>query len=258
MRLGVNVARLLLVAILIVTWQLGAYIGLINVHLVSSPDNIAKQLWLIISGHSDVIDFYSYLYATITELLVAYSCVIVIGVPLGILIGSNKFLGMTFEPLIIAFFSIPSIVLYPVIYLMLGFGMLSKIVFGIVVGLFVVVENSAAGTKQINKEMLRLGSSLGFNKFQILRKMVLPSALPSIVTGLRLGISMTLIGIIAGEIIASNVGLGLLITNSFSLFRTADLMALVAVVIGISTIGNVSLAIIENKINKLRTMGIGN
>lgn len=256
MRPSVNESRAILVVILIASWQLFADVGLINVHLLSSPLEIGSKMWLIATGHSDIPDFTSNLIATITELLIAYGAIIAIGVPFGLALGWNKFFGATFEPLIIAFFSIPSIVLYPVIYLIFGLGTTSKIVFGILVGLFVVVENSVAGARQMNPDFVKVGTSLGFSKLQIFRKMVIPAALPSITTGLRLGISMTLIGIIAGEIIASSVGLGRLVSNSFSLFRTGDLMTLIVIIVAISTVGNLALALIERRASRFRLVNV--
>lgn len=256
MRQSVNIARAILIVILIASWQLSADVGFINVHLLSSPIEIGSKLWLIVTGHSDIPNFTSNLLTTITELLAAYGSIIAIGVPIGLALGWNKFYGKTFEPLIIAFFSIPSIVLYPVIYLLFGLGTSSKIVFGILVGLFVVVENSIAGTRQMNRDLIKVGNSVGFTKLQILRKMVIPSALPSLTTGLRLGISMTLIGIIAGEIIASSAGLGRLVSNAFSLFRTGDLMALIVIIVVISTIGNLLLGLVERRASKFRSVNL--
>lgn len=256
MRPSVNVARAILVVVLIASWQLLADAGVINIHLLSSPLEIGDKIWLIVSGRGDIPDFTSNLIATMIELLVAYGAIIAIGVPLGLALGWNKFLGVTFEPLILAFFSIPSIVLYPVIYLIFGLGTSSKIIFGILVGLFVVVENSVAGARQMNPHLVKVGTSVGFTKLQIFRKMIIPAAMPSIATGLRLGISMTLIGIIAGEIIASSVGLGRLVSNSFSLFRTGDLMALIVIIVAISTVGNLALAVVERRANRFRLVDL--
>ncbi|MDG6995676.1 MAG: ABC transporter permease [Nitrososphaerota archaeon] len=252
-----NISRLLIVVTAILIWQLLADFGLIETSSLSSPIGAATHIWLLLSNHGDISNFYANFYATLLELFFAYAIVAVMGVSIGLAIGMNKFLGLTLEPLIIAFFSIPTVVLYPIAYLLLGLGIASKVAQGILVGFFPVIANSAAGTKQVPKEFIRLGTSLGFSRIEMIRKILIPSALPSIATGLRLGLSMSLIGITAGEMIASTVGLGHLISDSFDLFRTNDVFALVFIVVGIATLGNLLLSYVEAKASRFRMTDIG-
>lgn len=254
--LKINVFRGLFVIAAVLLWQIMADYGIINVLLLSSPLGAGTHLWLILIGRSDVTDFYSSLYVTLIEITLAYAVIVTLGVPLGISLGLNRFLGMTFDPLIIAFFSIPNIVLYPIMFLIFGLGIASKIIYAVVVASFVVIQNSTAGTKQIRPEFVQLGASLGFTKPEMLRKILIPAALPSIVTGLKLGLGLTIIGVIAGEMIASTTGLGHLIIDSFSLLRINDLFAIIFVILAIATLANLALTYVENRVHSYR--GIGN
>ena len=231
----------------IVTWQLLSMYHYLNPLVFSSPSAASYHLYLLLSGHGDLPDFFQSLWSTLVELTLAAALILAIGVPFGVLLGWNRFGQVTLMPLMIAFFSIPSIVLYPLIYLSFGLGITSKVIFGTIVGLFAVLENSSAGAKSIPAEYISISRSLGFSNFQLLRKIVLPSALPYITSGIRLGVSFALAGIIAGEYIASTTGLGELVVTALTLFRIDDMFAVILIVIGLGTLVNLLIILIERR-----------
>ncbi|MDG6907947.1 MAG: ABC transporter permease [Nitrososphaerota archaeon] len=252
MRLSYNLARISLILAAIVIWQILSQYGIISSFVFSSPLASVTSLYLMITGHSSIIGFYKSLYATVVEVTLAFASIALIGIPTGILLGWNRFAQESVMPLMIAFFSIPSIVLYPLIYLIFGLGITSKVIFGVVVGLYAVLENTSAGAKQIPSDFVRLSQSLGFSRLDLLRKIVVPSALPYITSGLRLGFSFGFAGIIAGEYIASTSGLGQLIVTQLDLLNIGNVFAAILLVIGIATAINAVLILIERRESKFK------
>lgn len=249
-----NIARLLFVVAIISIWQLLSNVRYLNPIIFADPYSIGRDLLLIFSGQSPIPSFYSHFSATIISLCLGYAIVVCVGVPLGIGFGLIKTFGAVMEPLVIAFFSIPSIILYPIIYLIFGLGINSKVLFGALVGFFIVISNASAAAKNVRREFLVLGNSLGFTKFQTLRKIILPSSLPYIITGLRFGFSLTFIGVVAGEMIASTSGIGSLIEDVIGLLRTTDYFTLIVIVLIIATSGNALLGYFERRINRYRVL----
>lgn len=252
MRLHYNIARISLIVAAIVMWQILSQYGLISHFVFSSPVASTRELYLMLIGQSNAKVFYSSLYTTLIEVALAFTAIALIGIPAGILLGWNKFAQASVMPLMIAFFSIPSIVLYPLIYLIFGLGITSKVIFGVVVGLYAVLENTSAGAKQIPSDFVKLSQSLGFSKIELLRKIVIPSALPYITSGLRLGFSFGFAGIIAGEYIASTNGLGQLIVTQLDLLNIDTMFAAILLVIGIATAINAILILIEHRESKFK------
>ena len=254
MRPSYNAVRIALIVAAIVIWQLLSQYGILNPLVFSSPVASVVSLYKLFAGHTALVGFYTSLYATLTEIALAFSIIALIGIPAGISLGWNRFAQASIMPLIIAFFSIPSIVLYPIIYLIFGLGVTSKVIFGVVVGLFAVLENSSAGAKQIPREFVTLSRSLGFSKLQLLRKIVIPSAIPYITSGLRLGFSFGLAGIIAGEYIASTSGLGQLIVTALDLLEIDYVFAVILLIILIATLVNFVLIAIESRETKFKVV----
>ncbi len=252
MRISYNVARISIIATAIVLWQILSQYGIISHFVFSSPLGSMKEMYMLFAGLSSAKGFYPSLDATLIEISLAFTLIALIGIPMGILIGWNRFAQESIMPLMIAFFSIPSIVLYPLIFLIFGLGITSKVIFGVVVGLYAVLENTSAGTKQVPKDFVRLSNSLGFSRLELLRKIVIPSALPYITSGLRLGFSFGFAGIIAGEYIASTTGLGQLIVTELDLLNIDIMFAAILLVIAISTAINGILILIEHRESKFK------
>ncbi len=252
MRPHYNVVRLSLIVAAILIWQLLSQYNILNPLVFSSPLASVESLYHLFGGHTSLVGFYPSLYATLTEIALAFGLIALIGIPAGIALGWNRFAQVSIMPLIIAFFSIPSIVLYPIIYLIFGLGIASKVIFGVVVGLFAVLENCSAGAKQVPREYVTLSRSLGFSKMQLLRKILIPSAIPYITSGLRLGFSFGLAGIIAGEYIASTIGIGQLIVTALDLLEIDYVFALILLVIVIATLVNFILIFVESRETKFK------
>jgi NitT/TauT family transport system permease protein len=239
--------RTVLIVLVLVAWEAFARLAGVNKILIAPPSEVLWQVVKIFATASDVPDFYSQVGVTLWELLAAYGICAVLGVLLGALFAGSRLIGDAFEPVLLVLYAIPKVILYPLIVLVLGIGTVPKIVFGVTVGIFVVVFNTAAGLRQVEPLYLRLAHSLGYTKRQIFFKVVLPAAAPTIVAGLRLGFGYTIIGIITAELLVVNAGIGALIDWASFNYFTPQLYALILITLSIGVVGNALFGVLEKR-----------
>jgi NitT/TauT family transport system permease protein len=236
--------RLALVLALLALWEVFTRLSSTSAILIVPPSVI---LWetIKIFGTVSVPDFYLNAGITLAEIAVAYALAAVFGVLIGIAVASSKVIGDAFEPILLVLYAIPKIILYPVIVLMIGTGYSSKIFFGILVGIFVIIFNTAAGLRQVEPNYIRLAHSLGYGKSKIFFKVELPAAAQTILSGLRLGFGYTIIGVLTGELLVVNAGLGFLIDWASVNYYTAQLYAVVLITLAIGVFANFVIGRLE-------------
>jgi NitT/TauT family transport system permease protein len=236
--LSPSVARALLVLALLGLWEVMTRLSSVSAILIAPPSAIIRQMVEIVARASNVPDFYANAGLTIAEIMIAYGLAAVLGVLTGIAVASSRVIGDAFEPILLVLYAIPKIILYPVIVLMIGTGPATKIVFGIFVGIFVIIFNTAAGLRQVEPNYLRLAHSLGYGKGKIFFKVELPAAAQTVLAGLRLGFGYTIIGVLTGELLVVNAGLGYLIDWASVNYYTAQLYALIVITLAIGVVAN--------------------
>ncbi len=152
--------------------------------------------------------------ASSRRILIGWGLGVLIGAPLGLLMGRVKAIRQLMDPYIEFFRFVPPIAFVTLAIVWLGLGEASKVVLILYTSVFIVTISAIAGVLAINEDKLRAASSLGANRRQILRWVVLPASVPSIVTGARLAMGNSFLTIVSAEIVAANVGIGALIWQS--------------------------------------------
>jgi NitT/TauT family transport system permease protein len=155
-----------------------------------------------------------------------------IGLSLGFWLGFHRPSGALLTPFLVAFASVPKVVLYPIILLTFGLGISAKVVFGAIHGIPPIALSTIGAVATIRPVLLKLGRSLGLGSVGTLRTILVPAALPEVMTGLRIGFSLTLIGTILGEMFASQKGLGYLLMNAIGL-HNVDLIMSVTLILAV-------------------------
>lgn len=164
------------------------------------------------------------------SLLVGFVIALVAGTVLGMMIGRNRTAYLTFYPIVVLLYAIPQVTLLPLFVLAFGVGIEVKIVYGLTHGFFPIIVCVIAGTQNINPVLLSAARTMGASRRQILRRIVFPYIVPSLFTGMRLGVSAVLIGVILAELYASQRGVGYYIRHYSETFESQYLFALVALV----------------------------
>ncbi|MCW5771516.1 MAG: ABC transporter permease subunit [Rhodospirillaceae bacterium] len=149
------------------------------------------------------------------------------GVAIGVLLGGHRLSGEIAEPLLVALYSLPKVTLYPLVLLVFGLGLPAKVCFGAIHGIIPVAIFTLNAVRNIKPVYLKTGRSLRLGPGELAARILIPAALPEVVTGLRVGFSLTLLGVLIGEMFASKSGLGFLIINAINAAQVPEMMAVV-------------------------------
>ncbi len=210
MRPSPPVMRLAIVATMLVLWQmLPVVFGIPEILLPSLTRTLAAG----VASHGLFLEHFL-VTARESALAVVISCSF--GLVLGALVGASRTASRTIVPLASMLYAVPLVVLYPLFTVWLGIGPASKLAFGSFYGFVPTFLATAAGVSTIPANLRAVGRSLGATRVQELVGIVIPAAIPSIVSGVRLGGALAIVGVIAAEMLTSSEGLGYLISQ----FRT--------------------------------------
>jgi NitT/TauT family transport system permease protein len=246
-RVSPAVARTILVIGALVLCEIMTQLSSASRILVAPPSDIFWQLLKIVATTSNVPNFYPNIWITIQEVVGAFAVTAIVGIALGFVFASSKLIGDAFEPILLVLYAIPKVILFPLFVLILGIGMTPKIIFGITVGIFVVIFNTSAAVRQIDPNYLRLAHSLGYGRLTTFFKVIVPATAPTILTGLRLGFGYTVIGVLAAELLVVTNGLGSLIDWASFNYFTPQLYALIIIALAIGVVGNSIFTALERR-----------
>ncbi len=167
---------------------------------------------------------------TLNALSVGFLLSVLVGLPLGLLLGRWKVLADVFEPYIDAIYATPRVVIVPLVILWFGVGYGGRI-FLIWIGTFIpIVINTAIGVRNARRDLIEVATSFGANEGQLARHVILPGAVPYIIAGLRIAMGRALVGVIVAEIFLDLTGLGGIIQTESAFFRTHRMLAAVVVI----------------------------
>ena len=217
---------------ILVVWQILVQTGKLNELFLPAPLSVLRAMWqMILSG---VLPWA--VLVSLNRLMQGFVYGSLIGIVLGLVAGSIRWVEDVVDPWVAAVYPIPKSALFPLFLLWFGLGDSSKIVTIAVGVLFLVLVNTVTGVKSINPLLLKAAVDLGASRLQVFMKVILPGALPNIFTGLRLGAGMALILVFITEIEATKAGLGFLLWESFQLMETRN------VFVGVVTFGLLGVA----------------
>ncbi len=197
--------KILGVAIVLVLWQIISASGLVNPLFLPSPISVFQKLASLLSGTVFLTDIWN----TLLRTLFGFCIAIVVGVPLGILMGFSEKIYNTFEFLIDFFRSIPATAMIPLFTLTFGIGDASKILLISFVSLLIIAFNTMYGVKNGKKLRRTTGELFGLHGWKLFTKVIFPESLPYIFVGLRVAISAAFVVVVVSEMfIGTESGLG--------------------------------------------------
>lgn len=228
----VRLLRLAIILGVLAVWEFLAHSGWLYRDVVPSLLSIGRAL----AGLLGSSEFYFNLGVTAAEIAAALAIGGLSGLVVGILLGANRFLSRAFEIYLYYLGPTPKIIFFPVLIMWFGVGPESKVALGTLSCFFPVALSVAAGMRQIDKVLIRVGASFRASALQMVLKIYLPAMRHPIINGFRLGFGFALIGALLAETKLSNKGVGFLIINAYSTFDMprmyAMLIALFVLAIG--------------------------
>ena len=207
-------------AIILTLWQVLNLFGGDN--LMTSPLATVRHTYEMVSQAR----FWPHLQETLTAYFAALAIAVFGGVGFGVLLGAHKMTGEVVEPIFVALYSIPKVTLYPILLLSFGLGIQAKIAFGALHGIIPIVIFSMNAVRQVNRTYLRTARAMSLTPAQTARHIILPATVPEIFSGLRIGVSLTLLGTMLGELFASQRGLGFLLMTAIDIHDVKTIMAI--------------------------------
>jgi ABC-type nitrate/sulfonate/bicarbonate transport system permease component len=227
--------------VLIVLWYLATTRWKVSPLLLPNPIRVWDDFWNILwTG-----EFIGDLRVTLTELAVAFAISSTSGVIVGYLISRSQYRIRVFEPLFSAIYAVPIILFLPLYVLFFGLGPASKIALGATISFFPIALNTVAGFGYVDKVYVTAARSMGASDYQLFRYVLLPAAMPIILTGMRMGFTVALLSIIGSETIASLAGLGHRIVHLAEGMEMAQMFAYIVFVVMIALILNTAVSTLE-------------
>ena len=233
-----------IVALFVAVWQgLYAYAG--DAAITSPLATLSYAASLVKTGN-----FWNNAEATLLAFFYSLVISIVLGVALGLVLGAQRFAGDVAEPMLVALYTIPKVTLYPLILLIFGLGVSAKVAFGVIHGVIPIILFTLNAVKNINPVLLRTARAMRLTPWQTISTVLAPAVMPELITGVRVGFSLTMLGVLIGEMFASQRGLGFLIINGISLHNVPMTMAVILVVVTFAILANGLLLWIDKRMHR--------
>lgn len=244
-RVGIQIA---VGVVILAVWQLVTTTGLVRPVLASSP----AEVWHFLVESVRAGELWTHLYATLSATLIAFVLASIVGIVIGVSLGMLPRVHRAIEPYLNALNSMPRIALGPLFVLYFGFGTEAKVALAFSLVVFILIINSRAGVLSVDPDLMRLAAALKATKLQLFTKILLPSSVPSIFAGLRLGLIYSLLGVITAEIIAAQTGLGARILYFSAVFDIEGIYAILLVLAVIAGVLNSIMGIVERRLLRWR------
>jgi NitT/TauT family transport system permease protein len=233
----------LFVLSVIAAWQLIVVIGQYPSFILPAPREVALELWSILPTAA----FWGHVATTLVEVLGGLTIGAALAIVLGYFIAKSSLVNSLVSPVVVASQAIPIVAIAPLLAMWFGYGLTPKIVISVLIVFFPILISVVAGIRSVEPNLRDLMRSLQATRWQMLIKLEAPSALPMVLSGLKVGATLAVIGAIVGEFVNSDRGLGFLIKQGNGEYNTTRTFAalIVLIVMALSMYG--SVALVERK-----------
>ncbi|MGH1425037.1 MAG: ABC transporter permease [Pseudooceanicola sp.] len=211
-------------AVLLLVWEAGSRAGIISALVLPAP----SEAWEAFMDLARSGNLQKHVSASLQRLVIGFTAGSLLGLIVGTAVGLNSFARAGIAPLVAAIFPIPKIALLPLFIIWFGIGEGSKVATILFGTFFPTVIATYGGIDSVDRALIRMGQSFGLSRFDIIRKIVLPAALPAILSGTRISASISIILLVAAEMIGAEYGIGAYVLLAGNLMSTDQLIAGVA------------------------------
>ena len=212
---------LVLLALLIGGWEAAARLGWVEDYLLPAPSEVARAL----VEDRDIL--FGDAWITAQEVLLGFALALAAGLAVAVLLHLSPLLRRTFYPLVVASQAVPVIVIAPILVIWFGFGMVPKLMVIALICFFPITVNTLDGLRSVDRDQVRMFRTLGAGRWDLFRRLELPSALPYVFSGAKVAVAVAVIGAVFGELVGSDAGLGHAIQVGTAQLLTARVFAAV-------------------------------
>ena len=219
----------------------------------TTPSQVAGTLWKMFATGS----IWTPLSVSASGFAVGLGLAIVVGLPLGVLIGRSRTLNAMFDPFITAFNATPRLVFLPLVMLWFGLGLWSKVVIVFIGALFPILINTYEGVRNSDKLLINVVRSFGAKEWDVARLVVVPNAMPYIIAGLRLSIGRAVLGVVVAEFFGSESGLGVMMVQAAGRYQV-DIVFSGLIIFAVMTLAmTAAVQMLENRLGRWRPQRAG-
>jgi taurine transport system permease protein len=215
-----------MIVIVLAAWQLCAVYGYVDEAFSSKPTDVVRRLYLYVTEET----FFSDAWATAKAYSVGLAISMTIGVVIGSAMGSSVWIRHALDYLVTIGYSTPRVALIPTIVLWFGVGYKSEIVLVVLMSIFPIILNTSVGIRNVDDEYRDLGKALCMSRLKMFFHILVPGAVPSIATGMRLAFGMGIIGVVVAEFLAATQGLGYRMQEAAGRLQPDKVFAVLAVI----------------------------
>jgi NitT/TauT family transport system permease protein len=218
------------VVLVICSWQVYVTVSGVSSFVLPRPAEVATATGSLLSEQRMWVN----LWVTLREIVFGFAAAVLLGIVTGLLLGSFRLLEQAFRPLLVALQVVPKVAVIPLLLLWFGFGMTSKVVIAALFAYFPIAVATIAGVRAVDPSQHDLMTLLGASRRQRLVVLVLPAALPLVLTGMEVGIVLAAVGAVVAEYLAGGEGLGWMAVTSLNQLRVDTLFGVFLI---LSTMG---------------------
>lgn len=234
----------IIVLIIILSWmEIMVDKGVVSNLYLASPYQIVTEFFTLMKGNALLQN----LSVTLLEFLLGFAASILVGVGFGVVVATVPQVERFFKPYISAAMAIPKVAIIPLLTIWFGIGFNSKAIMVFIFSVFSILHNTITGVKQVSENHLKVARVFQASRMQVVAKVLLPSAMPTIFAGLRVAAATGLVGALFAEMLASKQGLGNLLTKTSQLYQTGQLFAVIVVVTLVSVLLIQFIDLLEKK-----------
>jgi len=217
-------------AVLCIIWEIIGQASLLNPLFFAWPSTILQSLYKIVTSP----DFFDHISVSLFELAVGYVFAGAIALPIGIIMGRSRTVENLLDPYISAFNAVPRIALMPLVIMIFGIGLSSKMFLVFLGSLFPILINTYQGVKNIDPLMVDMAKTFGTNKLSMVVEVFIPSIMPYLLAGFRIGLSLAFIMVVVGEFFAATHGVGFMIAYEAGRYNVSGILAWVLIISGLT------------------------
>jgi len=247
-RQAVNITRIVILVLFFALWELAARLGWIDPFIMSQPSRVLKTIVALEKDGS----LFMHTGITIYETIIGFLSGTILGTLIAIILWWSKFIARVLDPYLVVLNALPKTALGPIILVWIGGTTGSIIVMALLISIIVTILNVYQSFKSCDEDKIKLLKTFGATKLQILRKVVLPSSIPEIISTLKINVGLSLVGVIVGEFLVAKAGLGYLIIYGGQVFKMDLVMTSVLILAIAAAVMYLSVAWIEKKFVKMR------
>ncbi len=216
----------LAVALFLILWEIAMPLGLVKVADISRPSLVVKSF----SELAAEGEIFPHLLVSLEEFVIGFFFALIVGIPVGIVIGRYRIPAFLLDPLLMAVYTMPRMAMMPLLVVWFGVGVGATVSVVFLGSVFPIVINTTVGIREIDPVWIKAVRSFGGSEWDVFKKVLLPGSIPAMMSGIRLGVGRGILGVVVSEMYASTAGIGGQIASYGNSFRTTELITFIAIV----------------------------